>query len=199
MASITQRVCRRAKRYGVKIYSRRQWGCPNLSIYQWRRRYRKHAKLPSDTLWQHITVTRRYGIKTDMRMLHQIGMSRFGSGVSYNFAIDMVTGEVGLGQALDAKGTHTLNNKGIKGYSYDQNLVSHAIAFIGMPGDKPSEKAVKAAGLLFKAMREEGALTDQPDYNPHSMVAAKDCPTDAVRSVMPSIKRIAGVGIKSHY
>jgi hypothetical protein len=57
----------------------------------------------------------------------RIGMERFGSGVSYNFLVHMQTGEVAVGQPLDAKGTHTLNEKRVPGYSYDQNLVARAI------------------------------------------------------------------------
>lgn len=190
MPTITQRVVRNARKRGVKVVDRIQWGNTS-TIYQKRRRTRPHKSMPSDTLWQHITVTKRKGIRYDMRTLHKIGMERFGSGVSYNFGIDMVTGEIGVGQALDAKGTHTVNNKGIPNYSYDQNFVSHAFAFIGMPGDLISNKAIDAAAKLFAAMIDEGALTKDPDYNPHSMVAYKDCPTDAAREVMPLIKKKA--------
>lgn len=190
MATITTRVVRNARRRGVKVIGRTGWGNTSL-VYATRRRTRPHKRMPSDTLWQHITVTNRKGIRYDMRTLHKIGMERFGSGVSYNFAIDMKTGEVGVGQALDAKGTHTVNNKNIPNYSYDQNFVAHAFAFIGMPGDEPSEAAIQAAANLFAAMIDEGALTADPDYNPHSMVAYKDCPTDAAREVMPRIKKLA--------
>lgn len=190
MTSITQRVVDNARGKGVKVIGRAGWGNTS-TIYQWRRRFRKHAPNPSDTLWFHITVTRREGIRKDMRTLHRIGMQRFGSGVSYNFCIDMKTGEVGLGQALDAKGTHTVNNKRIDGYSYDQNRVSHAIAFIGMPGDELSPAAIKSAAKLIASMTEERALTQDPDFNPHSMVAWKDCPTDAVRRKIPVIVELA--------
>lgn len=190
MATITTRVVRNARRRGVTVIGRTGWGNTSL-VYSRRRRTRPHKHAPSDTLWQHITVTNRKGIRYDMRTLHRIGMERFGSGVSYNFCIDMKTGEVGVGQALDAKGTHTVNNKNIPNYSYDQNFVSLAFAFIGMPGDKPSDKAIDAAANLFAALIDEGALTEDPDYNPHSMVAYKDCPTDAVRKVMSEIKSLA--------
>lgn len=191
--TLTSRVVRDARRRGVKVYSRRAWRCPNPAIYGWRRKFKPHAlcpEHPADTLWQHISVTHGTNIKYDMRVLHRIGMDRFNSGVSYNFAIDMETGEVGLGQALDAKGTHTINNKNIPGYSRDQNAVSHAICFIGMPGDVPSRKAIVAAGKLMAAMVSKKALTKNFDYNPHRMVAWKDCPTDAVVNVMYDILRV---------
>lgn len=193
MASITTRVIRNARKRGCKVYTRKAWLCPNLAVYQWRRRFRKHKPMPSDTLWQHITVTRRSNMRADMRTLHRIGMERFGSGVSYNFAVDMLTGEIGLGQSLDAKGTHTVNDKGIPGYSHDQNLVSHAIAFVGMPGAKVTEKAIQSISRLVAALIDEGALTVGHDYNPHSMVAFKDCPTHNVRKVMERINTIGTI------
>ena len=186
--TITTRVVRAARKRNLKVYTRNQWGCPNLAIYAYRRKFRRHSILPGepvDTLWCHITVTRRNDIKSDMRELHSIGMDRFGSGVSYNFGIDMVTGEIGLGQSLDAAGTHTLNDKNIPGYSYNQNYVSLAIAFIGVPGNKPSEVAVDAAAKLIASLIDCGALTRGHDFNPHRLVAAKDCPTDPVVAVMP--------------
>lgn len=193
--SVTTRVIKDTRKLGGRVFNRRQWG--NVSpVYAIRRRTRKHDPLPSDTLWQHITVTPNSahgggGIKKEMRLLHRIGIERFGTGVSYNFAVDMQTGAIGLGAALDAKGAHTLNDKHILNYSFDQNAVSHAIAFIGNPGDKPSLVAIKAVAKLTAALIHQGALTHGHDYNPHSMVAFKDCPTDAVREVMQQIHHLA--------
>jgi hypothetical protein len=198
--SITQRVVRRArKEYGLEVYTRRQWGSKKLSTYQWRRYNRPHSLLPwkpVDTIWQHISVTRDDGTTilnffADMQELERIGDERFGSGVSYNWAVDMSTGQIGLGQSLDAAGTHTLNDKGIPGFSHNQNYVALAIVFIGMPGQRPSKKAIRSAGLLIRCHFEEGAANIGSDYVPHSLVAAKECPTEAVREVMPEIQEIA--------
>lgn len=189
--SITTRVIKNARKKGCKVYTRKGWWCPNPLVYAWRRKYRSHnliPKRPADTLWCHITVTRPVGIRRDMQLLHRIGMDRFDSGVSYNFAVDMTTGAIGLGQALDAAGTHTLNDKDIPDYTYNQNYVSLAIAFIGMPGMKPSKKAITSYARLIAALVEEKALTNKFDFNPHSMVAYKDCPTQNVRDVMPAIR-----------
>lgn len=191
--NITQRVIRNARSKGVTIVGRRGWRNISL-VYAIRRKTRRHALLPehpADTLWQHITVTPVEPIRPAMRRLHDIGMDRFGSGVSYNFAVHPVTGEVGLGQALDAKGTHTLNLKRIQGYSFDQNAVSLAVVVIGMPGVQMTDKAIHAQSLLIAAMIEEKALTFGHDYNPHRMVAAKDCPTDNIVAVMGRIQRNA--------
>lgn len=199
--TITQRVVANARKRGVDITTRKKWGkdSPDMGVYVTRRKTHKHAAPPSDTLWCHITVTHGYNdqqdevipIETCMQVLHGIGLERFGSGVSYNFGVHALTGKVGVGMPLDAKGTHTVNTKHIPNYSYDQNLVSLAIAFIGMPGVKPSEEALDAYAGLIAALIEEGALTKGFDFNPHSMVAPKDCPTDNMRDAMPEIRRRA--------
>lgn len=192
--SITTRVIKRARKNGCKVYTRKGWLCINVAVYQWRRKFRKHNLLPNqaaDTLWCHITVTNPEGIRKDMRTLHRIGMDRFGSGVSYNFGIDMTTGAIGLGQSLDAAGTHTLNSKGVAGYSYNQNYVSLAIAFIGNVGMKPSKEAIKSFARLQAALVEEGALTPGHDFVPHRLVEYKECPTDNVVDVMDEIRDIS--------
>lgn len=193
MASITTRVVRNARRRGVKIRHRKYLGIA-FSVYQWRRKFRKHKlcpKHPADTLWCHISVTHdKPTIKQDAWDLHTIGNERFGSGMSYNFAIDMGDGEIAVGQALDAAGTHTLNEKDIPNYSFNQNYVSHAIVFIGMPGRVPSAAAIESAGKLMAAMVEERALTRHFDFNPHFMVAFKECPTKQVAEKMPLMLKV---------
>lgn len=199
MTTITGKVIERTRLYGVDVYGRTQWG--NRSpVYQIRRRTHRHSLIPvepSDTLIQHITVT--YDVKdfkTAMQTLHQIGMERFGSGVSYQFATSMRTGRIGLGNALDAKGTHTVNKKHVPNYSYDQNAVGIGIAFIGMVGDEPSPRAIRATQCLIASMILEGALTLEHDYVPHSLFAEKDCPTDAVRRRMTEINEGAKLLVK---
>lgn len=197
MASITTKVVRNARRRGVTVYTRRQWGSRSGATYAARRSMTARGvwgpfRRQADTLVQHITVTSpTAGIKAAMRSLEQIGNSRFGSGVSYNFAVDMRTGEVGVGQPLDAKGTHTVNDKNVGGYSHDQNLAARAIAVVGMPGTPLSKEAETSIAVLFAAMMDEGALTRTPDYKPHSFFAFKDCPCDPTRNRMAVIKKRA--------
>lgn len=187
MANINQRFISSLRRKGLTVRTRRQWG--NKSpVYQIRRKTKPHNAFPSDTVVQHITVTHDYlDVKKSMRLLHTIGMQRFGSGVSYNIAISMKTGRIGIGMPLDAKGTHTVNYKAVPGFSYDQNKVALAIAFIGQPGDKLDERAIHSCSEVIKSLMEVGALTRGHDYVPHSIFAAKDCPTDEVRNHMEEI------------
>jgi hypothetical protein len=189
--SITTRVANNLRDQGVTVYHRGQWGSLYPEVYQQRRTTRP-AQQPADTVFQHITVTRpTEDFLHDVRVVEQIGYERFGSGVSYNWLINMETGEVAVGQPLDAKGTHTVNIKRQPRFSYDQNLVARAIAGIGMPETDFSKRAMKSTAKLLVAMIEEGAITEGFDYKPHSFVAYKDCPCDAMRNAMPAIQKVA--------
>lgn len=195
--SITMRVVKNARRKGLVVLTPIQWGSLSLATYAWRRRYRPHLYLPdrpAPNLWQHITVTydtgrKKRSFKKDCRLVERIGNDRFSVGCSYNVMWDMKTGMIAIGQPFDARGAHTLNDKKTPGFSFDQNAVGLAIAAIGMPGDVPTEKAVLCLISFIKSMKEEGAISDNFDYEPHSLVAAKDCPTNAVRNAMPRIRR----------
>lgn len=194
--SLQQRVHRNARKRGVKIRTRRQWGTNFARGYALRLLTKRVTVKKADTLWQHITVTFDTGPLTgdfdkDMQTIERIGIERFGTGFSYNYAWDLKTGMIGVGQPLLARGAHTLNDKGIAGYSYNQNYVARAIAAMGMPGNKPTEEAIESLAQFIAAMIDEGALTEEPDYVPHSLVAAKECPTQLVRDVMPRIYRRA--------
>lgn len=173
----------------VPVRSHKQWGAEYEGIYLTRREIRP-AISPADTVVQHITVTKPSGdFDEDMRTLERIGYERFQTGISYNWAVDMATGEIGQGAYLDAQGSHTVNDKGVHGYSYNQNEMARAIAFIGMPETKLSKAAIESAADILVAMWRVGAITYRPDYVPHSLFAYKDCPCDAAREAMPEVYR----------
>lgn len=192
--TITQKVITRARARGLTVRTRREWGSKHAALYQLRRVV-KRAKQPADTVVLHISVTHPPGaggktLSDAMRELERIGMERFGSGVSYNFGIGLNgEGHVGVGQPLDAKGTHTVNKRNAKGFSYDQNYAARAICFIGMPGQQLSKDARRACVQLLVAMVLEGAITPGFDLVPHSLFAVKDCPTDTVRDAIATIRR----------
>lgn len=186
------RVVRNLKRRGVAVLTRKQWGSKYGRVYATRMVTRRVTRKKADTLVQHITVTFDSGklvgdFKRDMQTIEKIGYDRFGSGFSYNFGVDMTTGMIGVGMPLLAKGTHTINDKNMSGYSYDQNAVARAIAVVGMPATPLSDRAELSIATLIAVLMEEGALTKDPDYKPHSFFAAKDCPCDATRNRMPFI------------
>lgn len=197
--TITSKVVRNARKRGVTVLTHRQWGSTQRRTYSSRKAMTKRGvwgtfRYKADTVVQHITVTPppppgRAEFAAACRLVERIGMDRFSSGVSYNFLVDMRTGMVAVGQPLDSKGTHTVNDKGVPNYSHDQNLVARAIAVIGMPDTKLSDKAADAISELLGAMVDEGAITEGFDYVPHSLFAWKDCPCDPTRNAMPAIRK----------
>ena len=185
----TSRVVRNLRKRGLTVLNHDQWGSRRRATYA-ARRVSRPVHRPADTCVQHITVTQPSGdFASDVRTVERIGYERFKSGVSYNWVVDMRTGEIAAGQPLDAKGTHTVNDKRVPGFSYDQNLVARAIAVVGMPGTPLSDKAEASIVAILAAMIEEGELTPGFDYEPHSRFAEKDCPCDATRDRMPAIRK----------
>lgn len=199
MTTPTQQMVHAARRRGVRMLTHDQWGSKEKATYAARRKLTREGKWPGfetkvDTVVLHITVTFDSGelvgdFKKDMQTVERIGKERFNSGFSYNVGIDMQTGMAGVGQPMDSKGTHTVNDKGVKGFSKDQNLVARAIAFVGMPGDRISFAAIETTVDILMAMWETGQITDDPDILPHSFFAEKDCPTKAIRDVIPLIQK----------
>lgn len=194
------------RRRGVEVLTHDQWGAQHADVYRARLTSRPHALLPAkpvDTLWNHITVTRDDGtlpgeFKADMREVERIGMERFGTGFPYNIGVDRNADRprVAIGAFLEAKGAHTVNDKKVPGYSRDQNAVALAVAWIGMPGDRLNDHALEAMVQVRAALIEVGALTDHYDDNPHSLVAAKDCPTGELRNRLPELKRRGLAAVK---
>ena len=196
IGNVNRRVIRNLRKRGVKVYTRRQWGTRRAGLYQERRKA-KPVRLPVDTLVQHITVTYPSGdLRKDARTVEDIGYARFLSGTSYNFLVDMKTGEVAIGQPLDAKGTHTVNYKGVPDYSYDLNAKALAIAVVGLPDTPLSHAAEVSLRRIMLALVEEGALTNTFDYDPHSMFASKDCPCEATRGRMPHLRNLVGLAME---
>jgi hypothetical protein len=177
----------------ARVLSHKQWDAQYQGVYLTRRETR-HAISPADTVVQHITVTLDHGPLTgdfikDVQTVERIGWDRFRTGISYNWVVDMGTGDIAQGQFLDAAGSHTVNDKGVDGYSYNQNRYARAIAVLGMPERKLSKRAEESIVDILVAMQRVGGITREPDYVPHSLFAAKDCPCDPTRDRMHAIYR----------
>lgn len=194
-------VVTRLESMGRRVRTRSEWGTRYESLYQ-SRREDKPFTLPADYLFAHISVTRDDGPSTpefdaDMRELERIGYERFRSGISYNWAIDAITGEIGEGQPLDAKGTHTVNDKNVPGFPTNLNLYGHAVVMIGMPGVKPTVEFVKSFAAIRTAEIAEGVLVENAAIYPHSKFAAKECPTAAVIELLPNITALSNAPIST--
>jgi hypothetical protein len=189
-AGVNRQVMRELRKLTKKrVLSHKQWDAELEGVYLTRREIRP-AHQPADTVVQHITVTKPSGdFAADVRTLERIGWERFRTGISYNWVVDMSDGTIGQGAYLDAQGAHTINDKGVHGYSYNQNEMARAIAVIGMPTTKLSWHAEESIVDILVAMWRVGAITSHPDYVPHSMFAYKDCPCEPTRTMMPAIYR----------
>jgi len=178
-----------------EVLTRADWETKHESLYQ-QRRIDKPTQLPALYAFSHISVTvdngrTRDDFISDMLELERIGYERFGSGISYNWAVDMQTGMIGQGQPLDAKGTHTVNDKGVAGFPYNLNLYGHAIVGIGMPGDGVSLEFIRSVAAILRAEQDAGVMNRDINIHPHSMFANKDCPTEAIRIRLPYIRDLA--------
>ena len=178
-------VIARLRSAGYSVRTRKQWGSQQAGVYAERRRS-KPVDFPVDFVFAHITVTKKHGDE-GAREVEEIGVSRFGSGVSYNWLVDHETHAIYEGQPLDAKGTHTVNDREVPGFPENLNYVGHAVALIGMPGDEFCDECAELFAAIQAAERIEGVLRDSAGYLPHSTFAAKDCPGDNVRDALAEI------------
>lgn len=190
MTTPNEQIIARLAKLGYMVITRTDWGSKYESLYQ-QRRVSKRVDLPVRYLFQHISVTRNNDMVSDMQELERIGYERFQSGISYNWAVDPITGEIGEGMPVDAKGTHTVNDKGVPGFPLNLNYYGNAIVAIGMPGVVPTAKFALSCAAIMRATWDLGIAETNCGYYPHSMFANKDCPTDPVRAIMPNIRNSA--------
>lgn len=188
-------VVSRLELMGRQVRTRQEWGTRYEDIYQWRRLHLPVA-LPVPYAFGHITVTFDSGSLTgdfgqDMKTIERIGYERFGTGISYTWGVDAITGMIGEGMPVDAKGAHTINEKMVDGYPYNLNYHGHAIAVIGMPGVVPSAECIKSMGAILRASWDEGVMDYYAPFLPHNKFAAKACPTPNIENVMDDARRIA--------
>lgn len=177
----------------VPVFSHKQWEAEFEGLYLTRREIRP-AHTPADTVVQHITVTLDHGplrgdFIEDMKTIERIGWERFKTGISYNWVVDMATGEIGQGAYLDAQGAHTLNEKGVAGFQFNQNRMARAIAVMGLEKTPLSKLAEESIVDILVAMYRGGAITAEPDYLPHNFFTEKGCPCPNTQDRMPNIYR----------
>lgn len=180
------------RKMGFDVKTHANWGSRYEGLYR-QRRISRPFEFPADFAASHISVTVDDGLTTgdfytDMQELERIGFQRFNSGVSYNWVIDLDSGMIGEGQYLDARGAHTVNNKNIAGFPNNLNGECHAIAAIGMPGNKPSKLFNRSFAAILAAEQRLGFMRSKAPIYPHSMFAYKECPTPAIASQLPTIR-----------
>lgn len=193
-------VIRRLRGEGYEVRTRKQWGSAHADVYAYRLRT-KPVDFPVDHMFAHITVTSQNGDE-GARQVEDIGMDRFGSGVSYQWLVDHETHAIYEGQPLAAKGTHTVNDKKVPGFPVPPeslNYVGHAVAFMGVPGDEFCGECAELFAAIMAASKIEGVVREEARYLPHSMFAAKECPTEAIREMLPIIHREASRMVRTSF
>lgn len=183
------RIVRELRRAGFPVLTRKQWGSEHRALYQ-SRRVTHHFPGKAKAFFAHVTVTNPSGdFAQDVRVVENIGYERFGTGISYNWCVDQRTGKIAVGMPHDAKGAHTLNDKGVAGFPENLNYYGHAIAWIANVGDTPSQDCKDAFAAIIAAEKKHGAArADAPIY-PHSKFAWKECPLEVMRAALGAILR----------
>jgi N-acetylmuramoyl-L-alanine amidase len=181
------RIVRELRQAGFRVLTRKQWGSRHRRLYQWRRIHR-HFPGRAKCFFAHVTVTNRTdNFAADVRLVERIGYERFGTGISYNYAVDQRTGTIAIGMPHDAAGAHTLNDKGIEGFPENLNYFGHAIAWIGNVGDRPSQDCKDAFSAIIAAEKKHNAARDRGRIYPHSKFAWKECPLTVMTNALPAI------------
>lgn len=169
-------VISRLREAGFKVKTHEQWGSKQRDVYAWRLR-NKPVDVPVRYGFLHITVTNKHGDE-GARLVEEIGMERFGTGCSYNWMVDHVTHTIYQGQFLEAKGAHTLNEKGVQGFPYNLNYWGHAVAIMGDVEDPVCDKCVELIAAIFAAEQLQNVMVKGAHIYPHRTFAAKSCPGD---------------------
>lgn len=182
-----KRIIRELRRAGFTVLNRKQWGSRHRPLYQWRRIHR-HFPGRAKAFFAHVTVTSRTGnFAADVRLVERIGFDRFRTGISYNYAVDQVTGAIAIGMPHDAAGSHTLNDKDVPGFPFNLNYYGHGIAWVGNVGDRPSQRCKDAFSAIIAAEKKQRAARRDARILPHSRFAFKECPLTVMTNALPAI------------
>ena len=119
-----------------------------------------------------------------MRILENVGQSRFGGGISYTYAI-FPSGRIYQGHSLSRVGAHTAghNTKGI------------GIVFVGnYEANQLTPQQEAAAAWLLRFLDGQGVITDPRFTGGHRDVKQTSCPGRHAYARLDDISRTAGGG-----
>lgn len=185
-------VIRRLRKSGVVCQSRKQWGSARLDAYIKRRRTHPMRFTPAKYHFLHITVTP----DSDTMVQGRAGARKVESYgytnppmVSYQ---DLITneGRYFQGQDYGNKGTHTVNDKNVSGFSKDLNQEGYALALMQNINDPVTEVQVQLAAMVFAARELSGWVRRGAPVYPHRKFAAKSCPGDRAMVHLKKIERL---------
>jgi hypothetical protein len=168
----------------VEIISRARWGARHPNGFGF-------APLPAAEVWLHHSVTLapdlvwidtdRDGVEDDeekaMRLLEDIGQSRFGGGISYTWLIPP-SGRIYEGHSVDRQGSHTVN----------RNSISRAICFIGNYDiSKPTQAQIRSSALLLRDAKAAGWIAHPRLTGGHRDLKSTACPGQYAYQAIPLI------------
>ncbi len=168
------------------------------------------VEVPASQLFLHVTVTRPESYTTHdahARKVEEIGISRFGIGISYN-ALIMPGGILYEGQPIDRRGAHTVNDKQVQtcpthggsllsrephpgtagSQKLNLNYSARAIALARMDDDPVTDDDVEAAAKWGAWLISTGQAIPTAKWHGHRDVAWKTCPGNQGYSLIPQIE-----------
>lgn len=168
------------------IAARSVWG----STYDYAARHLEHPADPakveavlhhSDTIAPDLVIPWDDEYRA-MRLLEQIGVQRFESGMSYNVAV-MPTGNAYEGQPLANKSTHSA--------FADWNYTRASIVLVGnYETNQPTEAMLRTVALIQAFWKAAGTITTT-DLRWHGQVQSTACPGRNVIARIPDINDLA--------
>jgi hypothetical protein len=187
-------VISRLRAAGVECYTRAEWGSPRQADGSYARRRTTHPMPPGLARYHflHITVTADTDLPEDgkaaARQVESFGLSTPPM-VSYQ---DLVTNEGRYfeGQSYGVKGTHTVNDRGLRTYPHDLNLFGYATAIMQNVGDEVTDEQVRLIAMIAAARELEGLVARGAPILPHRMFAFKSCPGDRAMARIEEIRNL---------
>lgn len=185
-------VIRKLRAAGVVCLNREQWGSRALGSYIKRRSTHPMPPAPAKYHFFHLTVTPDTDTvaegKAGARQIEGYGYSTPPM-VSYQ---DLLTNEgfYFQGQDYGNKGTHTVNDKNVPGYSKDLNLEGYAFALMQNVNDEVSDIQVQLAAMVCAARELTGWVRKGAPVLPHRTFAYKSCPGDKAMERLDDIRRL---------
>lgn len=159
---------------GLEIVKREDWGaaCSYTSS--------RPVSVPASWLFLHVSVTARTSDEArGMRIIEDIGQSRFGIGCSYNAAV-FPSGRLFEGQPLGRRGAHTVND--LPNPQFPEGSLNHdarALVLPQMDTDPVSDEQIDSAAKWAAACIRAGFVKPGARWFGHRDVTRKSCPGPA--------------------
>jgi len=179
---------------GFECYDRSQWGSNQERAGAYARRAHTHPMPngPAKYHFLHISVTTDTDtVKEGAAGAQQI--ERYGYSippmVSYQ---DLVTNEAKYfqGQDYGTKGTHTMNDKNLAGFSENLNYDGYACALMQNVQDAVTDDQVVLVAWIFAVREYVGFVKVGAPVYPHRKFAYKSCPGDRAMDRLPDIEKL---------